>query len=64
MTGADYLATVRLSDREDRTLAAPGELCERVPAESLAWLLQQGLIEPAPAPLPLESSQPPDEDDA
>lgn len=46
MTGAEYRATVRLSTKDDVTLAEPGETCERVPDASLAWLLTQGLIEP------------------
>ncbi len=41
---AQYVALVRLSDRHDCTLAAAGETCEHVPADSLAWLLEQGLI--------------------
>lgn len=47
MNGADYIATVRLSDKGDDTLAAPGESCDRVPAASLPWLLEQRLIVPA-----------------
>jgi hypothetical protein len=50
LSPADYIARVRLSDREDRTLAAPGEVCVRVPAASLAWLLEEGLIVRADAP--------------
>lgn len=49
MNGADYIATVRLSDKGDDTLAAPGESCDRVPPASLPWLLEQGLIVTAPA---------------
>jgi len=48
--GKDYVAKVRLSDREDRTLAAIGETCERVPAESLEWLIADGHVEPVPVP--------------
>ena len=44
MNGADYLATVRLSTKQNETLAEPGEPCERVPASSLPWLAAQGLI--------------------
>lgn len=50
MNGAEYIAMVRLSDTDDRTLAAPGETCERVPVESLGWLLDQKLVERAPQP--------------
>ena len=46
MTGADYRATVRLSTAGDATVAEPGETCERVPASSLIWLAEQGLIVP------------------
>lgn len=46
MTGSDYIARVRLSDREDTTLAEVGQTCERVPDDSLPWLAEQGLIEP------------------
>lgn len=48
-SGAAYVAVVRLSDKQNRTLAEPGESCARVPASSLPWLVAQGLIVPAPA---------------
>jgi hypothetical protein len=44
MNGADYIATVRLSTKQDETLADEGFTCERVPAESLQWLIDQGHI--------------------
>lgn len=44
MTGHDYIAMVRLSDRGNVTLAEIGETCERVPAASLPWLITDGLI--------------------
>lgn len=44
MTGADYIATARLSTKADETLAEPGQTCELVPETSLPWLLEQGLI--------------------
>lgn len=44
MNGADYVATVRLSTKENLTLAEPGQTCERVSASSLGWLAEQGLI--------------------
>ncbi len=43
--GAAYRAKVRLTDKPGTELALPGETCERVPAASLGWLLEQGLIE-------------------
>lgn len=39
-----YVATVRLTTKDGRVLAMPGETCERVPASSLPWLIDQGLI--------------------
>jgi hypothetical protein len=45
--GADYVAVVRLSNKANDTLAVPGETCDRVPAGSLPWLLQDGYIAPA-----------------
>lgn len=63
MNGVDYIATVRLSNKADETLAVMGEPCDRVPASSLPWLLEQGLIEPAPAVMPAESYQAPTEDE-
>lgn len=48
MKGADYIALRRLSTKDDRTLAMPGETCERVPESSLPWLLASGKIAPAP----------------
>ncbi len=44
LNGADYLAQQRLSNGDDETLADVGETCERVPVESLPWLLEQGFI--------------------
>ena len=45
-TGADYVATVRLSAVDNRTLAEPGETCAKVHSDSLWWLAEQGLIVP------------------
>lgn len=50
MDGKDYVARVRLSTRTDETLADEGQSCAAVPAESLPWLLEQGLIAMAEAP--------------
>jgi hypothetical protein len=44
MNGADYVATVRLTNKAGDVLAMPGDTCERVPDESLPWLFGQGLI--------------------
>lgn len=44
LSGSDYIAKVRLSDKENNTLAEEGETCEKVPAESLPWLAKQKLI--------------------
>lgn len=46
LTGAHYRAVVRLSTRDNTTLAEAGETCARVPVESLAPLLASGKIEP------------------
>jgi hypothetical protein len=48
MEGKNYVALRRLSNRDDVTLAAVGETCERVPITSLPGLLKSGRIEPAP----------------
>lgn len=48
--GAAYCAKVRLTDLKGNVLAQPGETCAKVPSTSLGWLLEQGLIERAPAP--------------
>ena len=50
LNGADFRATVRLSNQSDDTLALPGESCAKVPSESLGWLLEQGLIAPVEHP--------------
>lgn len=47
MKGSDYVAVVELRTR-DGVVARPGERCDHVPVESLAWLLAQGRIAPAP----------------
>lgn len=49
MDGKGYRARVRLSTKDDQTLAEPGETCERVPVASLAALLASRKIEPADA---------------
>ena len=47
--GADFRARVRLSTKDDETLALAGEPCTRVPASSLEALLAGGQIEPVDA---------------
>ena len=47
LVGSDYTATVRLSTKDNRTLALPGESCEDVPTVSLGWLLARGKIKEA-----------------
>ena len=47
MDGKNFVATVRLSTKANDTLAMPGERCDRVPASSLPWLVEQGLVVPA-----------------
>lgn len=47
MNGRDYVAMQRLSTKANETLAEMGERCDRVPAASLNWLLEQDLIRPA-----------------
>lgn len=44
MTGKDFVALVRLSNKENVTVADVGETCERVLASSLPWLLEHGHI--------------------
>lgn len=44
-SGADYVALRRLSDLSNRTLAAVGETCERVPAEALVGLEARGAVQ-------------------
>jgi len=57
-TGAEYKATTRLTDREGAVLANIGDTCERVPADSMSWLIEQRLVVPlseaidVPAPAP------------
>lgn len=46
LDGRQYRAVRRLSTKGDLTLAEPGETCERVPTESLPWLLSDGKIVP------------------
>ncbi len=47
MKGSEYIAVRNLYTR-DGLVAAAGERCDFVPVESLPWLLQGGLIQPAP----------------
>ncbi len=56
LNGKDFIARVRLSDADNRTIADVGQTCERVPAgrhggtasDALEWLLSSGCIAPAP----------------
>ncbi len=41
---SDFVAVVRISNRDDETLAAPGETCERVPPHLLELFEQRGNI--------------------
>ena len=47
LVGSDYVAMVRLSTKDNRTLALPGEGCDNVPVVSLEWLLRSGKIKEA-----------------
>ena len=47
MKGIDYVAVKALYTR-DGVVALPGERCDRVPVQSLEWLLAQGKIALAP----------------
>lgn len=48
LSGADYVALVRISTKENETLAAVGQTCERVPAHLLELFEQRGKIKRAP----------------
>ncbi len=47
LVGSDYVAMVRLSTKDNRTVALPGEGCDKVPTVSLSWLLRSGKIKKA-----------------
>jgi hypothetical protein len=47
LNGTDFVATRDLFDKPGKVLAKAGETCEKVPAQSLGWLLKDGWIEPA-----------------
>jgi hypothetical protein len=49
MTGSDYVAVVRLTDKIGKVLAMPGDRCTEVPESSLGWLASDGLIRLQPA---------------
>jgi len=49
MPSSDYVAVRRISTRDDETLAAVGETCDRVPADALEWLEASGAIQVAGA---------------
>lgn len=51
MNGQDYVALVRLSTRDDTTLALPGQTCERVNPASLEGLLLSGKIRAVDPPV-------------
>ena len=45
MPSSDFVAVRRISTRDDETLAAVGETCDRVPSEALEWLEASGAIQ-------------------
>jgi hypothetical protein len=49
LNGKHFRARVRLSTKDDETLAEAGETCERVPVASLPGLLASERIEPIDA---------------
>ena len=53
MSGIDYVAVQRITDKAGAVLAAVGERCDRVPPASLGWLAEGGYIrhEPDHAPV-------------
>ncbi len=57
--GAEYAATTRLSTRDDETLAAIGETCERLTPEALAWAIERGFAVPITQILAKEAIVPP-----
>jgi hypothetical protein len=44
MNGAEFIAVRRISNKANETLAAVGQVCDRVPAEALAGLEARGAI--------------------
>mgnify|MGYP005815518795 FL=1 len=47
MTGSDYTTTTTLTNADGDVIAETGARCDAVPSESLAWLIEQGVIVPA-----------------
>jgi hypothetical protein len=56
LKGAEFVAVVRLMTR-DGVVAQVGERCDYVPVDSLAWLLEQGKIAPAPKAEPVKKGR-------
>ena len=52
LVGSDYVALVRLSTKDNRTVALPGQGCDNVPTVSLPWLLDRGKIKLASVAAP------------
>jgi hypothetical protein len=60
LNGADYVATVRLTNKAgDLVFADAGETCERVPPRSLPWLLEGGQIQPVEHTMPADAATSP-----
>lgn len=61
MTGSDYTTTTTLTNADGDVIAETGARCDAVPSESLAWLIDQGVIVPvdvsAPAVAPVEAPE-------
>jgi hypothetical protein len=56
----DYIAVVRITDKDGTVLAAVGQTCDAVDPAALAWLLACGAI----APVVSDARGPLDEGDA
>lgn len=50
ITPGDWRAQVRLTNKAGTVFADVGETCDRVPAASMPWLIDQGLVKPATPP--------------
>jgi hypothetical protein len=42
VSGHNYIALVRVSTKDDETLADVGERCDRVPPRVCPWLIETG----------------------
>lgn len=49
MTGREYIALTRFSDKDNRTIVAVGQTCDALSSDALAWAIDRGFVRAVPS---------------